>query len=290
MALTANENGLYTVTINGEDQEVDGDTLLKMAQKGEAADANFQKAAAIKKEVEQFISTKAKDLEIADNLRKAMATQDQDALLAAVTALGMKEEDARAYLQPQEPAPTRAPAKGTSNLTSDDTENLKWFEQFAGEARRAGIDPKQFIQGLASERKAKGETLVQNRIKELLEKDPDMGRIMKKDGVRNDVLKVAESMLSHKFVRGEAQALDETAISGAARDALDTLKRLFTSGSEDSTGGISLGGTPMAPFGFTGKPPKKIERPPISGETTERETYLEQRLAEMIQNGQHPEE
>lgn len=288
--LETNENGMYTITINGEDHEVDGDTLVRMAQKGEAADANFQKAAALKKELEAFIVKKAADLEIVDNLRKAVSTQDQEALISAVTGLGMPEESARAYLsQAQSPTPSE-PKPGRGALTQDDTENLKWFEGFTGAARKAGINPEQFIQGIVQERQQKGTTAVQNRIKELLEKDPDLGRIMKKEDVRNDVLRVAESMLSHKFVRGEAQSLDETAISGAARDALDTLKRIFTSGTEEPAGGISLGGTPMAPFGFTGKPPKKLTRPAINANTEDRSEYLEQRLAEMISSDTHPEE
>ena len=289
MALTPNESGNYTISVNGEDVEVSGDDLLKMAQKGEAADRKFQEAATVKKEVEAILKTKGADLDIVNNLRKAMASQDQEALVAAVTALGMDEKQARGYLGGGEPT-HKATAKQDDALNADDVEDLKWFKSFAGTARKMGVDPAQFIQGVAAERRQKGKDSLTASQRSALEKDPDMAIILRKGGKpAEDLLRVAKAILSDKFVEGEAQSLNDEAISSSSRDAMELVKRLASLGSGDGPS-ISLGGTPSAPLGFTGKPAATIKRPPITADTNARGAYLEQQLAEMIRTSTHPEE
>lgn len=284
MPLTANEDGTYTLTINGVETNVSGDDLLKMAQKGESADKRFQEAASIKKQVEELVGKHGTDIEIAQNLRKALQSNDQNAMLAAMTSLGMPEAEVKKYLEP-----VPAPKAANSGLSEADQARLKYFEEFTDAMRQAGIDPRQFAGGVAQDRKARGKELIAQKFQQFLENDPDMGKMMKKEDFRKDALRLGQSILSQKFVDGEAQNLDDNAISSSARDAAEMLKRILGN-SGDSGGGISLGGTPTAPVvGITGKPAKPIERPAIYEDSTKREQWIEQDLLAKMQAALHPE-
>lgn len=282
--VTQNDDGTFTMTVNGEEKVFASlDDLGAAASKGAAADEKFREAAAIKKELEAFVKDRAPDLELAANFRRARQNGDQEALVAAMKGLGYTDEELKGYT-----GGSKTPA-GEPAINPEDAQDLKDLKELLAESRRTGIPLKSIVSGIASDRRAKGKELTKTQLMDSLKKDPDIARILKRGGnTASALLTLTEAELSRKFMEGEVKGIDEGAISGSARDVSVTVKRLLESLASDGNGSTSLGGTP-ASLGFTGKPPAPIKRPSIDAESTEKAAYYESRLREMMEEESHPE-
>lgn len=292
MEYTQNEDGSFTVTVDGAAKTYPNlEAVVAAASKADGANKRFEEAAAIKREVQQLLETHGPKLEIAANLEKAYKSGDQAALIAAVTAIGMDKQEVEQFLQQQGGGqPTQKPAqKGGSTLDPNEMENLKYLTQLAAEGRRLGLTPSQMVSRVHGDVTTSGKQTLRTQIAEALKKDPSLATLLKKPETSEALVQLGESFLSHEFVEGTAKSLDATAIEGAVRKALATVRRL-PGFQADQSGGTTLGATPPASVGFTGAPRKPVERPPLTDDSPDRDKYMNNRLAEIMAEMNHPEE
>lgn len=297
MEVTQNDDGSYSMVVDGEEVSFPSlEALAVAASKGAAADARFREAASVKKEVEDFLKKAAPDLRVVASLRKARETGDMGVAVEAMKGLGYSDDELNPYLQDTsvQPASRGRPvpkAQADDGLTADEAAELKDFRSFFGELRRQNISPDDLVKSIAADRHSRGKAQIKEKLIAGIDSDENLARIFKKGSAGHTAMaSLAEAILSHKFVEGEAKGVDDASISLATRDANALVKRLLESLPQTGNGSTSIGGTPSSLSGLTGNPPKPIKRPPIDSNSQERGSYFEQRIAQIAEEAAHPNE